>query len=159
MAAFFAEQATQPQTLCDWVKNFRIKKVQMKRKLRSGGDLRVCAILSRALISAEQELRRKQQERFSRWLELQNKFVQKTGQDEHLGYIPNNESYHYQQRHLNEIENGGVISMNEEEVHRRKEITDLWKYELSGLDSFMKNISKKNQVLHHQQPQPCVVQS
>ncbi|KAL5283461.1 hypothetical protein ACFFRR_006004 [Megaselia abdita] len=159
MAAFFAEQTTQPQTLCDWVKNFRIKKVQMKRKLRSGGDLRVCAILSRALISAEQELRRKQQERFSRWLELQNKFVQKTAEeDEDVGYIPNNESYHYQQRHHNEIGNG-VISMSQEEVNRRKEITDLWKYELSGLDSFMKNISNNNQDLHHQQPQPCVVQS
>lgn len=157
MAAFFDEQTTQPQTLCDWVKNFRIKKVQMKRKLRSGGDLRVCAILSRALISAEQELRRKQQERFSRWLELQNTFVQRSGQDEDVGYIPNNESYHYQQRHHNEIENGGAISMNKEEVNRRKEITDLWKYELSGLDSFMKNISNKD--LHHQQPQPCAVQS
>lgn len=146
MAAFFAEQTTQPQTLCDWVKNFRIKKVQMKRKLRSGGDLRVCAILSRALISAEQELRRKQQERFSRWLEMQSKFVQnQKDSHENDGYVPNNESYHYHQQQT-----------NEEEVDRRKEITDLWKYELSGLDSFMKNISNKTQELH-QHPQPCVV--
>lgn len=158
MAAYFAEQITQPQTLCDWVKNFRIKKVQMKRKLRSGGDLRVCAILSRALISAEQELRRKQQERFSRWLELQNKLVEKATTQENDGYVPNNESYHYEQ-------NGGDRGKkenNEVTSKRQKEITDLWKYELSGLDSFMKNISSSRNTSSHNarsQPQTCVVQS
>lgn len=62
-----------PKTLGDWVKNFRLKKLQMKRKLRSGGNLRVCAILSTALMTAELELRRKQQERFQKWLEFQTK--------------------------------------------------------------------------------------
>lgn len=158
MAAFFAEQTTQPQTLCDWVNNVRVKKFEMKRKLRSGGDLRVCAILSRTLISAEKELRRKQQERFSRWLEIQkNLFIRKTDKDEDVGYVPNNESYHYQQNPYNEMENSGAISNNAKQIHQRKKVSEVWKYELSGLDSFMKNISKANRDLH--QLQPCAVES
>ncbi|KAI8039428.1 hypothetical protein M5D96_008152 [Drosophila gunungcola] len=78
MVAYYDEcDATEnPKTLTDWVRNFRVKRQKMRRKLRgAGNDLRVNAILSTALLHAEHELRRKQQERFSRWLEMQTRFV------------------------------------------------------------------------------------
>lgn len=116
------DYARNQRTLSDWVKDFRIKKIKMKRKLRQGGaDLRVCAILATALKSAEKELRQKQQERFNRWSELQSKLIQ-----------TKTEEYHAME-----------ASKKIEEEKRRKEVSDLWKYEISSLDEFMRNMSSQ----------------
>lgn len=136
-----------PKTLGDWVKNFRLKKMQMKRKLRSGGDLRVCAILSTALITAELELRRKQQERFQKWLDFQTKI------NNNQELQPKNELPHQQQqtrhhRNHQQPQNDEMIlvSQHDEEKTSKQseEITNLWKCELSELDNFMRSISSKN---------------
>uniref|UniRef100_A0A1A9UH97 Uncharacterized protein n=1 Tax=Glossina austeni TaxID=7395 RepID=A0A1A9UH97_GLOAU len=121
------EYGQNPKTLCDWVRNFRLKKLQMKRKLRSGGNLRVCAILSTALMNAELELRRKQQERFQRWLEFQTK-INKSAINNHHS--------------KEEAESVVIIDDNNDKCRRqREEITNLWKCELSELDNFMRSIS------------------
>ncbi|XP_034658411.1 uncharacterized protein LOC117895114 [Drosophila subobscura] len=132
MVAYYDEcdAAENPKTLTDWVRNFRLKRVQMRRKLRgAGSDLRVNAILSTALLHAEHELRRKQQERFSRWLDIQTKFVPhgKT----HCGSDA-------------EAEANAKIVAKAEECERREIENNLWRSELSGLDTFMRSLSSTN---------------
>ncbi|KAH8379375.1 hypothetical protein KR009_004478 [Drosophila setifemur] len=128
MVAFYDEchAAEHPQTLTDWVRNFRMKRQKMRRKLRgAGSDLRVNAILSTALFHAEHELRRKQQERFSRWLEMQTKFVPH-GRT-HCG------------------SDVIVDKVAQAEAEERRQIEDnLWRSELSGLDNFMRSLSSNN---------------
>ncbi|XP_050336238.1 uncharacterized protein LOC126763080 [Bactrocera neohumeralis] len=111
----FVEQ--DPTTLCGWVRNFRIKRSEMKRKLR--GNLRVNAMLNTALLTAEAELRRKQRERFHRWAEFQTKL---DGSYAISSYVK------------------GKVS-EEEEAERQKKVDNLWKSELSDLDSFMRSLS------------------
>ncbi|KAH8302500.1 hypothetical protein KR044_007496 [Drosophila immigrans] len=127
MVAFYDEfeGIDQPKTLTYWVRNFRMKRVQMRRKMRGSGSLRVNAILSTALLHAEHELRRKQQERFSRWLDIQTKFVPhgKT----HCGSDANDMKYEATT-----------------ESERRNIENNLWSSELSGLDSFLSSLSSSS---------------
>ncbi|XP_073843312.1 uncharacterized protein [Musca autumnalis] len=128
-----------PKTLGDWVKNFRLKKIQMKRKLRaSGSELRVCAILSTALMSAELELRRKQQERFQKWLEFQSK-INKNNELQPRSDHPN------QHQHSTKVDEEVVLvarhDSDAQTCKQSEEITNLWKCELSELDNFMRSIS------------------
>ena len=133
-----------PRTLCDWVQNFRSKQRMMKRKLR-GGDLRVRAILSTALHSAEQELQQKQQERLKSWLQMQAKYECST------------EIGPSKQQAIK------IDSANEEQwsmcIKDRDEVESLWKNELSDLDQFMKSLSKtsgnQQQQHHHQHFYQC----
>lgn len=127
-AAKFCEIPSNPKTLCDWVKNFRHKKINMKRKLRGRNDLRVVAILTTALNSAEKELRRKQQERFQRWMAIQSKF-ENSNLITDKGNNINNNNYYFRNN-------------SEDTIKKQEEISNLWKYELSSLDEFMKNIGK-----------------
>ncbi|XP_030385150.1 uncharacterized protein LOC115632230 [Scaptodrosophila lebanonensis] len=121
-----------PQTLSDWVRNFRLKRVQMRRKLRgAGSDLRVCAILSTALSCAEQQLRRKQQERFTRWLDMQAKFV------------PHGKTHCASDANANAERYDRCDDVKLEEERREIE-NSLWKSELSGLDDFMRSLSSSN---------------
>ncbi|EDV38938.1 uncharacterized protein Dana_GF24747 [Drosophila ananassae] len=126
MVAYYDDcDATEhPKTLTDWVRNFRMKRQKMRRKLRgAGSDLRVNAILSTALFHAEHELRRKQQERFSRWLEMQTKFV------------PHGKTH---------CANDAMADAKAKavEAEERREIENsLWRSELSGLDNFMRSLS------------------
>uniref|UniRef100_A0A1I8MSP8 Uncharacterized protein n=1 Tax=Musca domestica TaxID=7370 RepID=A0A1I8MSP8_MUSDO len=129
-----------PKTLGDWVKNFRLKKIQMKRKLRaSGAELRVCAILSTALMSAELELRRKQQERFQKWLEFQSKI------NKNHELQPRSEPLSQHQQHSSNFNEEVVLVARHESdaqtCKQSEEITNLWKCELSELDNFMRSIS------------------
>lgn len=131
------EYGQNPKTLGDWVKNFRLKKIQMKRKLRtSGGQLRVCAILSTALMTAELELRRKQQERFQKWLEFQSK-------------INKNHELQADSNTNNKIQHEKMVLVSSDEsdaqsYKQNEQITNLWKCELSELDNFMRSISSAN---------------
>ncbi|XP_013114624.1 uncharacterized protein LOC106092337 [Stomoxys calcitrans] len=138
-----------PKTLGDWVKNFRLKRIQMKRKLRSssGGELRVCAILSTALMTAELELRRKQQERFQKWLEFQtkiNKNHELQTRRERNEMLKNHRSSQVDEEMVlvTSDENEGKGSKQSEEI------TQLWKEELSELDNFMRSISSSGSCRH-----------
>ncbi|XP_034484256.1 putative uncharacterized protein DDB_G0291786 [Drosophila innubila] len=130
MVAYYDEYdcVEEPKTLTYWVRNFRMKRVQMRRKMRGSGSLRVNAILSTALLHAEHELRRKQQERFSRWLDIQTKFVPhgKT----HCASDANDK---YQQNCDATVE-----------TEQRNIENNLWRSELSGLDSFLSSLSSSN---------------
>ncbi|XP_017127218.1 uncharacterized protein LOC108145988 [Drosophila elegans] len=126
MVAYYDEcDATEnPKTLTDWVRNFRVKRQKMRRKLRgAGNDLRVNAILSTALLHAEHELRRKQQERFSRWLEMQTRFV------------PHGRTH---------CASDAVATSNAKAAAEAEAESNLWSSELSGLDNFMRSLSSNN---------------
>ncbi|XP_055902266.1 uncharacterized protein LOC129938624 [Eupeodes corollae] len=113
------------KTLVDWVKEFRLKKVQMRRKARRGVEgLRICAILATALKSAEKELRQKQQERYNRWSEFQFKLVKDQNS------IPSPICCSPSQ-----------IQEEEERQRHKKEVAEVWKSEISSLDEFMRNLS------------------
>jgi len=135
MVAYYDEfdGVEQPKTLTYWVRNFRMKRVQMRRKMRGSGSLRVNAILSTALLHAEHELRRKQQERFSRWLDIQTKFVPH-GRTHCASDA--NEKYE-----LNCVE---TVESETAEFERRNVENNLWRSELSGLDSFLSSLSSSN---------------
>ncbi|TDG45130.1 hypothetical protein AWZ03_008468 [Drosophila navojoa] len=129
------DNVEQPKTLTYWVRNFRMKRMQMRRKLRGSGSLRVNAILSTALFSAEHELRRKQQERFSRWLDVQTKF------------IPNGNKIHNQNNNCSEKFHHDcdvTVETETEEFERRNVENNLWQSELSGLDKFLSSLSSSN---------------
>ncbi|KAH8297868.1 hypothetical protein KR054_012287 [Drosophila jambulina] len=130
VAHFDDWDANEPKTLTDWVRNFRVKRQKMRRKLRgAGSDLRINAILSTALLHAEHELRRKQQERFSRWLEMQTKFVP-----------------HGRTHCGSDVQeaNAKAVAEVEAECERREIENNLWRSELSGLDNFMRSLSSNN---------------
>lgn len=84
----------------------------MRRKRRQQ-DLRVAAILTTALIRAEQEMRIKQQERALKWAKLNL-----------------------------EINQHSVLKSAEEEEKHKKEISDMWNSELSELDEFINSLSQ-----------------
>ncbi|XP_060657945.1 putative uncharacterized protein DDB_G0281733 [Drosophila nasuta] len=133
MVAFYDDEyegIEQPKTLTYWVRNFRMKRVQMRRKMRGSGSLRVNAILSTALFNAEHELRRKQQERFSRWLDIQTKFV------------PHGKTHCASD--ANEKYEAAAAETERAEFERRNIENNLWSSELSGLDSFLSSLSSSN---------------
>lgn len=84
----------------------------MRRKRRSQ-DLRVAAILTTALISAEREMRIKQQERAMKWAKLNLEISQRSEPK----------------------------SAEEEEKHQQ-EVSDMWNSELSELDEFINSLSQ-----------------
>lgn len=99
-------------TLCDWIGKVKGKKRELRRK-RSNNDLRVAAMLTTALIRAEAEMRRKQQDRAVKWAQLNIQIRQTSIQED-----------------------------DEEELRRKKEIDDLWLSELNGLDNFINSLNK-----------------
>ncbi|XP_055325570.1 uncharacterized protein LOC129579485 [Sitodiplosis mosellana] len=84
----------------------------MRRKRRHQ-DLRVAAILTTALISAEREMRIKQQERALKWAKLNLEISQQSEPK----------------------------SAEEEEKHKR-EVSEMWNSELSELDEFINSLSQ-----------------
>lgn len=135
------EYSHNSKTLGDWVKDFRLKRTQMKRKFRSG-NLRICAILSTALTTAEFELRRKQQDRFQKWLEFQTKI------NKNVELQPKSELHHQLQRHQKNEEEKLVVVTNRQsedvDCKQSEAIANLWKCELNELDNFMRSISSCN---------------
>lgn len=100
-------------TLHDWINTVRCKKIIMKRKRRNQ-DLRVAAILSHAIICAENDLKKKQNERVLKWAQLKMRF---------------------EEPEIKQI-------TEEEEMEQRQQIDNLWSCELNGLNSFMNNLSQ-----------------
>lgn len=96
------------EVLNDWISKFRHKKVQMKRQRR---DLRITAILTKAMYTAEAELRHKQQERASRWNQLQSRYVCKVTEDYEFDF--------------------------EKERIEKEKIDSIWNEELNDLDKFL----------------------
>lgn len=99
-------------SLFDWIGKVKCKKTEMRRKRRQQ-DLRVAAILTTALVRAEQEMRIKQQERALKWAKLNL-----------------------------EINQRSVLKTAEEEEKHKKEISEMWNSELSELDEFINSLSQ-----------------
>lgn len=99
-------------SLFDWIGKVKCKKTEMRRRRRHQ-DLRVAAILTTALVRAEQEMRLKQQERALKWAQLNLEISQKSESK----------------------------SAEEEERHRQ-EVSEMWNSELSELDEFINSLSK-----------------
>lgn len=99
-------------SLFDWIGKVKCKKTEMRRRRRNQ-DLRVAAILTTALISAEREMRIKQQERALKWAKLNLEISQQSEPK----------------------------SAEEEEKHKR-EVSDMWNSELSELDEFINSLSQ-----------------
>lgn len=100
-------------TLHDWINTVRCKKIVMKRKRRNQ-DLRVAAILSYAITCAENDLKKKQNERVLKWAQLKMRF---------------------EEPEIKQI-------TEEEEMEQKQKIDNLWSCELNGLNSFMNNLSQ-----------------
>lgn len=99
-------------SLFDWIGKVKCKKTEMRRKRRQQ-DLRVAAILTRALIRAEQEMRIKQQERALKWAKLNLDMT----------------SHH-------------VLKTAEEEEKHNKEVSEIWNSDLSQLDDFLNSLNQ-----------------
>lgn len=99
-------------SLFDWIGKVKCKKTEMRRKRRNQ-DLRVAAILTTALVRAEQDLRIKQQERALKWAKLNL-----------------------------EINHQMVLKTTEEEERHKKEVSEMWNSELSELDEFINSLSQ-----------------
>lgn len=99
-------------SLFDWIGKVKCKKTEMRRKRRNQ-DLRVAAILTTALYTAEREMRIKQQERALKWAKLNLEISQQSE----------------------------PTSAEEEEKHKR-EVSEMWNSELSELDEFINSLSQ-----------------
>lgn len=97
------------EELNQWIRKVKSKKIVRKRATH-GEDLRVLAMLTQALRSAEQSLRQKQVERAQKWAKIKSK-----------------------------LEPCNAYS-DEEEALRRRTIDDLWSSELNGLNDFMNSL-------------------
>jgi len=99
-------------SLFDWIGKVKCKKAEMRRRRRNQ-DLRVAAILTTALIRAEQEMRIKQQERALKWAKLNL-----------------------------ELSRDSVLKSVDEEEKHKKEVSEMWNSELSELDEFINSLSQ-----------------
>lgn len=99
-------------SLFDWIGKVKCKKTEMRRRRRNQ-DLRVAAILTTSLISAEREMRIKQQERALKWAKLNLEISQQSESK----------------------------SAEEEEKHKQ-EVSEMWNSELSELDEFINSLSQ-----------------
>lgn len=114
----FRNYNNKTDALTDWIKKVKSKKV-VKKRMSRGTDLRSLAILTRTLISAEETLRRKHQERADKWAQIRHR--------------------------LNESNNDHFSStkLDEDDEKQKNEIESIWKNcdQLNGLDSFINNLS------------------
>lgn len=114
-------------TLCDWIGKVKVKKRQLRRCRRTHNDLRIAAVLTTALQRAEEEMRRKQQDRAVKWAQLNIQIRQSTMAE--------------QQQRQQQMELESAAQQAEEEKKRR-EIDELWMTELNGLDKFINNMNQ-----------------
>lgn len=111
----FANYSNKTEELNEWIRKVRSKKI-VKKRSSHGQDLRVLVMLSQALRSAENDLRKKQEERAQKWAQIK---------------------IHLNENTISNSDNCGSLS-DEEEQKRR--IDNLWSSELNGLNTFMKNL-------------------
>lgn len=100
-------------SLFDWIGKVRCKKTELRRRRRKV-DLRVAAILTRTIITAEKEMRIKQQERALKWAKLNLEITQQINDQK---------------------------SPEDEEKHKQ-EVSDMWNSQLSELDEFINSLSQ-----------------
>lgn len=116
--------ANKTELLNDWIRNVKTKKSIVKRKTR-GQDLRSIAVLTRTLFQAQEDLRRKQNERSKKWNEMR-KLIEENSF--------NNAD--------NDIDLGKFV---EDEQKQQIEMEAMWSedspIQLTELDNFLKNLS------------------
>lgn len=116
--------ANKTELLNDWIRNVKTKKSIVKRKTR-GQDLRSIAVLTRTLFQAQEDLRKKQNERSKKWNEMR-KLIEENSF--------NNAD--------NDIDLGKFV---EDEQKQQIEMEAMWSedspIQLTELDNFLKNLS------------------
>lgn len=117
----FANYSNKTEELNEWIRKVRCKKI-VKKRASHGQDLRVISILSQALRKAQDDLRKKQEERAHKWAQIK---------------IHLNDSCHDSNSKC--LENGNLSNLSDEEEQKRQ-IDNLWSSELNGLNTFMKNL-------------------
>lgn len=100
-------------SLFDWIGKVKCKKTELRRRRRKV-DLRVAAILTRTIVTAEKEMRIKQQERALKWAKLNLEITQQINDQK---------------------------SPEDEEKHKQ-EVSEMWNSELSELDEFINSLSQ-----------------
>lgn len=116
--------ANKTELLNDWIRNVKTKKSIVKRKTR-GQDLRSIAVLTRTLFQAQEDLRRKQNERSKKWNEMR-KLIEENS--------------------FNNADNDIDLSkFVEDEQKQQMEMEAMWSenspIQLTELDNFLKNLS------------------
>uniref|UniRef100_A0A336KGX5 CSON010233 protein n=1 Tax=Culicoides sonorensis TaxID=179676 RepID=A0A336KGX5_CULSO len=114
----FANYSNKTEELNDWIRKVRSKKI-VKKRASHGQDLRVLAVLSQALRTAEQDLRKKQEERAQKWAQIKM-------------HLNNTNNSNNESNHCN--------LSDEEEAEQKRQIDNLWSSEFNGLNTFMKNL-------------------
>lgn len=128
MTSKFQNYTNKTDALNDWIKDVKNKKIVKKKQSR--GDLRMLAILSNTLWVAEEELRKKQNERNMKWTQIKMR----------LNANSNSSTSNSSSCNLS-------YKINEEEEKQKNEINALWTSELNGLDNFINNLSKIKSVV------------
>ena len=116
--------ANKTELLNDWIRNVKTKKSIVKRKTR-GQDLRSIAVLTRTLFQAQEDLRKKQNERSKKWNEMR-KLIEENS--------------------FNNADNDIDLSkFVEDEQKQQIEMEAMWSenspIQLTELDNFLKNLS------------------
>lgn len=111
------------EALTDWIKNVKTKKI-IKKKQSRGQDLRSIAMLNIALKKAEDDLKRKKQERQERWIQIKLRL--------------NENNYKNSEDSIN---NYNSAKLDEDEENRKKEAKAFWNSDLNGLDNFINNLN------------------
>lgn len=116
--------ANKTELLNDWIRNVKTKKSIVKRKTR-GQDLRSIAVLTRTLFQAQEDLRKKQNERSKKWNEMR-KLIEENS--------------------FNNADNDIDLSkFHENEQKQQIEMEAMWSedspIQLTELDNFLKNLS------------------
>lgn len=103
-----------------WLNDIRCKKINLKRKRHV--DLRVAAILTSACFRAEEDIRKKQQERLFKWSQLKMKLDESN------------------------LKINSAITP-EQEAQKKMDIDSFWNEELNELDQFLNSLNQVKTVI------------
>lgn len=131
--AKFDTYCTRTETLNEWITTVRYKKSIIRRQRKNRDLLRVAA-LNAAILKAELELKRKQNERSQKWAQLRSQYM---SQGEIAG-PPSPPSPPPENVPENDAEED-----NEESAEAAAEaVAQLWSSDLMGLNNFFNDLSQ-----------------
>lgn len=146
----FDTYCTRTETLSEWITTVRYKKGVIRRQ-RKTRDLRVAAVLTTAIMRAEMELRRKQNERAQRWAEVRAQYGggmgescsdQSSSSTSMTSLTTTTTQSPWNDRENNNMFQCSESSSNSSDLERDEEIAKLWTSELVGLDNMFHDLNQ-----------------
>ncbi|PSN45992.1 hypothetical protein C0J52_09782, partial [Blattella germanica] len=129
----------QTDGLVDWISKVRVKKNCMKKQRRK--DLRVEAVLTSALVKAENELRIKQRQRYQRWQRLKSELNKSS--DSNVCGSGQQLSERWDEKTCEDINSiNSFMSMLKESLHLRRNV---YPRTTSGLSDLPRRIPEEQQ--------------